>query len=422
MRIRGRLLQVLKRNDSLMTEIIDQCVIEVDDTSGVILSVSDGDKGPVDFDFGSSYLMPGFIDCHSHFPQLDMIGAYAGELLGWLREHTFPHEMRLAKSSEAAKETARAFCRQIYRNGISTAVVFASSCSKTSDQLFEAFYQSGGRLISGKISMDQNAPVEMLSSLGEDLQSSTDLIQKWHGRDDRIFYALTPRFAPSCSSESMRQLSELKSKFEGLYTQTHVSENVDEVAWVKSLFPQSGDYLGVYEDHGLLDERTLLAHGIYLSNSELRRIAQSRSVIVHCPSSNLFLGSGLLPYQEALGEGVSITLGSDIGAGTDFSMWQTMSEAIKISKLRARQVDPEQLFYDATLGAAHSISLGSNIGSIEPGKQADIQVIDPSRKELLERRLRYCEDEKQLLSAFMFLCDDRNLKHLFIKGRSVYQL
>ncbi|SMF55667.1 guanine deaminase [Pseudobacteriovorax antillogorgiicola] len=394
------------------------------DDQGTITSVMPKkDCGHADriVDYGDRLILPGFIDTHVHFPQTDMIGVYSGELLEWLDEHTFPHETALIQDPEQAKDSAKAFANELFRHGTCTAVAFACSKKSATQILFEEFDRNGARLVSGKISMNRFAPEGMLDQIDDDLQAQSQLIQDWNGKDERLFYALSPRFAPSCSADLLQGISDLLVKNPKLYVQTHFAENLDEVAWVKDLFPKSTDYLGVYEDYGLINERCILAHGIYASASERERLKRSRTMVSHCPTSNLFLGSGLLPYRSFREQGIVLGLGTDVGAGTSFSLWQTMAEAVKVSKLRREQVLPEDLFFAATLGAAQGLQLSDRIGSLEAGKQADFQVIDPSRRELLKRRLPYCHDHRQFLSALIFHCDDRNLESLWVKGRKIFE-
>ena len=416
----GNILQVLDDSGSLKIDFREDQVLSFD-SSGLITDISPLTESSVSdaaIDHRGSYILPAFIDSHVHYPQLDMLGVYSGELLEWLEDHTFPHEKRLIENLDLAETAAENFTRELYANGVGTAVAFASSKKECTDFLFKQFAETGGRLISGKVSMDRHAPDELLDPVDEDEQANEDLIKLWHGYDDRIYYALSPRFAPSCSDDLMRRLAVIKSRHKDLYVQTHYSENTEELEWVKDLYPKAHDYLNVYESFDLLDSRTILAHGIHASPSEMKRIAEASVCMSHCPTSNLYLGSGLFPFQEYLDTGAPLSLGTDVGAGTSFSMWATMVEAIKISKLRKSQILPEQAFYAASGGAAKALGL-EGLGELKKGFQADFQVIDPSSKELFSRRLEYCEDERQLLSAFIFHSDDRALKGLWVKGKKI---
>lgn len=236
---------------------------------------------------------------------------------------------------------------------------------------------------------------------------------------DRLLYALSPRFAPSCSEQMLEGLGELLRKDNSLYVQTHYAENIAELKWVQDLFPWSDDYLEVYEKYKLVGEKTILAHGIHSSDSERQRLLDAKVTISHCPSSNLYLGSGLFELSEHIASKQKITLGSDVGAGTGFSIWSTLSDAVKISKIKGDQVDPRTLFYLATAGAAAALSLGDKTGYLKPGADADIQVINPELKPELRDRLSQCVNSEQILSALIFLADDRNLVKCYSQGRSV---
>ena len=417
----GNLLQV-KESGSGSPEIdLNHDIVLTISDQGVIQSVKPLDNSldmTQAIDHRGRYILPAFIDTHVHYPQLDMVGVHSGELLEWLEDHTFPHEKRLIENQQLAVLAAQNFCHELYKNGVATSAVFASSKKDATQALFNRFAETGGRLISGKISMDRHAPPELLDDVDQDEESNEELIKSWHGYEDRIFYALSPRFAPSCSNDLMRRLKEIHERHEGLFLQTHFSENQSELDWVKQLYPNSKDYLDVYEGFGMIHDKTILAHGIHASPSERKRISKSRVCMSHCPTSNLYLGSGLFPFQEYLDVGAQLSLGTDVGAGTSFSMWATMVEAIKISKLRKQPVLPEQIFFSSTKGAAKSLGL-ANLGTLEVGQEADFQVIDPKEKPLFKRRLEFCDDERQFLSAFIFHCDDRVLKELWIKGRKV---
>lgn len=419
----GTLLQAIESQGKPQLEYREHVGILIG-SDGMILEIDDPGRlrskaGKV-FDYGKSLIMPGFIDTHVHFPQIDLIGAYSGALIEWLDQHTFPHEIKFNQNLPLAEKAAIRFCRELYSNGVSMAGVFACSKEASTNALFEAFAKTGGRLISGKISMDQNAPEALLDQLDLDLEASHRLAEKWHGWDGRISYGFSPRFVPSCSREMLAAIASLRKKFPGSYLQTHYAENQKEIEWVKSLFPKSQDYLGVYEDFDLVDARTILAHSIHTSDSEKGRLADKKVAISHCPTSNLFLGSGLFSWVEHRDFGVQITLGTDVGAGTSFSMWQTMAEAIKISKLRDQQILPEEAIYGATLGAAKALDMADRIGSLEPGKCADFQVIDPHRRSLLSNRLEYCTSTQQLASALIFIADDRNHLETWVQGRKVW--
>ena len=367
-------------------------------------------------DYGDAFLLPTFIDTHSHFPQLDIVGRPSGNLLEWLSQTTFPAETLFAEEKVAA-DAADFFTDSLLRNGIGGACLFSSSHLKAADILAETCHKKGLRVVLGRSSMDQGAPEALLTSIEEDTKRNLFLIEKWHKKHKRMHIALTPRFAPSCSEGMMEAMREVLREHKGLYVQTHHSENLDEIKLVERLFPNDKNYLSVYERFGLLGERTLLAHVIHANSEEKELLVERGSIISHCPTSNFFLGSGLFPYKDFYEKNAAITLGTDIGAGTSFSMWQTINEAYKVSQLNGFAVPLEWWFYHATLGAAKSLSWQADCGSLEAGKDADIQVIDPKRGRLFERRfLQGFSSPKNILEALVFLSDDRHVSHVYLQG------
>jgi len=371
-------------------------------------------------DHGDSYIVPGFVDAHLHCPQLDVIGSGGLPLLEWLDRYVFPAEMAFVNQS-VAKRGAQRLSRELRRHGVTTAAVFSSVHSVAVDELFQEFENSGLRLIAGKTSMDAGAPDELLQCVDSDVEEQGKLIAKWHGKNDRLFYAITPRFALSCSPKMLRQLGELKSRAPSCFVQTHISENLQEVSDVKSNWSKYKDYLAVYEDHGLLDRRTLLAHGIHLTESELSRIAKSGATVVHCPTSNTFLGSGLFDLRRSEAAGVRVCLASDIGAGTSLSPWQTMLESYKVQALQGAFYSAGELLYRATLAGAEALGMDQNFGSLEVGKSADFVVINSNRNLLLSERLMVANTPEERLFAFMTYGDDRVVEATYAFGREVYR-
>ena len=363
--------------------------------------------------YDDAWILPPFVDSHIHFPQLDIIGCHSGTLLSWLETLTFPTEAKF-NAVDYAKPAADAFCEELCRNGVGAAMVFSSSDYGATEVLFESFAASGMRAIAGRSSMNRMAPESILVDVAEDAQSTQSLINSWHGFDDRLYVALTPRFAPSVTEPLLASCSKFLETYPDLYVQTHISETQDEIDLVKQLFPDAKDYLSVYEDYGLLGDRTVLAHGIYLTASERHRVIKTGSLISHCPTSNFFLGSGLFPYLEHSSLGGGVLLGSDIGAGTSFSPWRTMGEAYKVSKLLGGAVAPGKLLYDSTLGAASLLKLASGAG-ITVGAPADFQVLEPFAQPLMARRKAQQLD--QIVGGLMYLADDRNLKQIYVQGR-----
>jgi guanine deaminase len=283
--------------------------------------------------------------------------------------------------------------------------------------LFDSFDRSGLRLVAGKTSMDIGAPKDVLEPVAQDIESQENLIAKWHGRDGRLFYAITPRFALSCSPAMMKALQALREKYRSCYVQTHISENINEVKDVLAVWKGFRDYLAVYEDHGLLGSKTLLAHGIYLTESELTRVAASGTSIVHCPTSNTFLGSGLFNLNRATTAGAKVCLASDIGAGTGLSPWQTMLECYKVQALQGASVSADELLYRATLAGAEALSLDVKTGSLEVGKYADFVVVRPDKNELLGERLAVTKSSSERLFACIAYGDDRIVDSVYVAGK-----
>ncbi|NRA64977.1 MAG: guanine deaminase [Pseudobacteriovorax sp.] len=420
----GRLFQVQSFENELILEDKSHTAIVFEPVSGKILDVVAKDTLNLDaadiYDYGDKLLVPGFIDCHTHYPQVDMIGAYSGELLDWLREHTFVQEERFINQEDEARLAAKRFIGELFRNGTTSSVVFGSTCGLSTNILFEEMDQAGGRMITGKVSMDRNAPDHLLSDWRDDIDAQRQLINKWHKKSDRLRYALSPRFAPTSTPEALQALGDLAKSDSDLYVQTHYAENHDEIAWVKQLFPDCRDYLDVYETNSLLRKKTILAHGIHTSSDEKKRMLDAGCLLSHCPTSNLFLGSGLFEGREHILQGHNIGLGTDVGAGTSFSLWQTMAEAIKISKLRGQQITPEEAFYWATVGGAKGLGWDHDVGVLTPGKKLDLQVIDLEAKPDLQARISQCESSQQVLSALIFSADDRNLHRLWVDGKDVF--
>lgn len=371
-------------------------------------------------DHGDNFIVPGFIDSHLHCPQLDLIGSGGLPLLGWLDKYVFPTEAQFA-SQNVAKAGAQRLTRELRRHGITTAAVFSSVHALAAEELFAEFDAAGLRLVSGKTSMDCGAPNNLMQDAESDIRDQKVLIARWHGKNGRLFYAITPRFALSCTKEMFRKLAELRSEFPTCFVQTHISENQNEVAAVRDVWKSHKDYLAVYEDFGLLNEKTLLAHGIYLSDDELRRIAKARATIVHCPTSNTFLGSGLFALRKALDAGARVCLASDIGGGTSLSPWQTMLESYKVQALQGTYLSSVELLYYGTLAGAEALGMDSICGSLEPQKAADFVVLSSRRNQLLAERIAKTTSPEERLFAFITSGDDRVVEATYVSGREVYR-
>jgi guanine deaminase len=379
-----------------------------------------GDLDVCKIDHEGGCLVPGFVDAHLHYPQLHVMGSGGHALLDWLDKYVFPAEAAFGTRS-AARIGAQAISRELKRNGVTTAAIFSSVHGLAADELFNEFDTSGLRLVSGKTSMDKGAPRDLLQQVQEDFAEQKQLISKWHGKNDRLFYALTPRFALSCTREMFRSLSELYELFPTCFVQTHISENKTEVQMVREAWKDHKDYLAVYEDYGLLGDQTLLAHGIYLSEDELARVGKNGATIVHCPTSNTFLGSGLFPMEKSVGMGVNVCLGSDIGAGTSLSPFHTMLEVYKVQALQGSYLRADELLYYATLAGAKALKMDSICGSLEEGKSADFVVLSAKRNELLTERLFKANSAEERLFAFITLGDDRVVEATYVAGQEVYR-
>ena len=396
----------------------DDGFLAVDD-EGRIAGVgawSDAPAGEV-IDLSTRIITPGFIDTHLHAPQIEMIGSYGGHLLEWLNRYTFPTERKFA-DPEHARRVARAFYDELLRHGTLTALIFSTVHATATDIFFEEAEARGFRGIIGKAMMDRNAPEYLLdASAQQSYDDSRALLEKWHGRG-LLRYAITPRFAPTSTPEQLELAGQLKREFPDAWVHTHISENRAEVQWVQELFPEA-EYADVYDHYGLLGERTVLAHGVWLTPEELELIATRRTRISHCPNSNLFLGSGLFPLYRVLEAGVIVGLGSDIGAGTTPSLFNAMADAYKVQQVQGVSLSPFHLWYLATLGGARALTLDAETGSLEIGKSADFLVLDLGATPLLALRTGHADSAEDLLAGLIFMGDDRAVEQSFIAGRRV---
>ncbi|TNC84867.1 MAG: guanine deaminase [Alcanivorax sp.] len=369
--------------------------------------------------FPHHLITPGFIDCHVHYPQTEMIAAYGERLLSWLNTYTFPTELKFQDRAYAA-QVSEFFLDELLRNGTTTALVFGTVYPESVDALFQAAQQRNLRMIAGKVMMDRHAPQELCDTAQQSYQDSKMLIERWHGVD-RLQYAVSPRFAPCSSQEQLNKAGQLLREHPGVYLHTHLSENQEEVSWVKALFPQSRHYLDVYEQAGLLTRRSVFAHGIHLCDDECQRLAATGGAIAHCPTSNLFLGSGLFPLDKLQQWGVHIGLGTDVGGGTSFSLLRTLDEAYKVQQLQGASLDPFQALYLATLGGARALDLEHTIGSLQPGYEADFCILDLHATPLLAFRMQHCHTPRDVLFALNTLGDDRAVARTYSLGRCVHQ-
>ena len=372
-------------------------------------------------DYSDRLITPGFIDAHVHYPQTAIVASYGKQLLEWLEKYTFPEERKFQNIDYATK-IADIFLNELLKNGTTTAMVWSAVFPESVQALFQAAKRRNLRLITGKIMMDRNAPDYLLDTAETAYSESRSLIEQWHGCD-RLSYALTPRFAPTSTPAQLKITQQLQNEYPSVYLQTHLSENLGELAWVKELFPDENDYLEVYEKAGLVHDRSVFAHGIHLSSSEFQRLSNAGSTIAFCPTSNLFLGSGLFKLHEAKLNTISIGLGTDIGAGTNFSLLQTANEAYKVCQLQDQTLSAIQMLFLLTLGGARSLSLDNTIGNFNIGKEADFVVWNPKATPLMALRnaapLNNWDDVNDRLFSLMMMGDDRCVEATYILGDRV---
>ncbi len=354
-------------------------------------------------------IAPGFIDLHLHYPQTDVIGAPAAGLLPWLTDYTFPHEARFCDPDYAA-ETASFFTAELLRNGVTSALVFASSHPASVDALFRTAQAQHLRLITGKVLQDSNSPDGVRDQTEQSLLDTEQLIQRWHGVE-RLGYAITPRFAPTSSAAQLRGAGELAARFPDVWVQSHVAENRDEIAWARSLFPDSASYLATYADFGLLRPRSIYAHCIHFDDADRALMQASGAAIAVCPTSNLFLGSGFFDYASAAQAGLRYGLGSDVGGGTSFSPFHTMLAAYYVARSdhgkTGLSLSPQQLWWQHSAGAAQALGLDGVIGNLQVGCEADFIVLNPQATPLLARKTAQANSLDELLFAMIVLGDDR---------------
>jgi guanine deaminase len=365
-------------------------------------------------DLTGKLITPGFIDTHIHFPQVDIIAAHGAQLLDWLEQHTFPAEAAFADPDHAA-EAASFFVDELLRNGTTTALVFGSVHKGSVEALFRVALERDMRLIAGKSLMDRNAPDGLTDTVESSRADMEGLIADWHGKG-RLGYAVTPRFAISCSDEQLAMAGEVLAENPGVWMQTHLSENQREIDETAALFPAAKDYLDVYDGFGLVGPRSVFAHCVHLQGEAFQRLAAAGSAVAFCPTSNLFLGSGLFPLEEACSHGVKVGVGTDVGAGTTFSIIHTLGEAYKVGQLRGAALDPFYALYLATLGGARALDLGDRIGNLASGKEADFLVLDLAATPLLARRMTDDRSLENRLFALTVLADDRVVERTYLAG------
>lgn len=368
-------------------------------------------------DYSGRLMLPGFVDTHIHYTQTDVIAVYAAQLLDWLEDHTFPAERRFEDAAHS-REVAGFFLDELLRNGTTTALVFGTVHAGSVDAFFEQAQKRNLRMIAGKVLMDRNCPEFLRDTPESGYRESSALLEKWDGQG-RLNYAITPRFAATSSEAQLELTGKLAREHPDAFIQSHVAENLKEVEWVRELFPDARSYLDVYDRYGLLRERAVYAHCIHLDETDRRRMAATGAVAAACPTSNLFLGSGLFDFGAAIETGMRVALATDVGGGTSFSMLRTMSEAYKVAQMRGHRLTPWRAFYLATLGGAQALKLDDRIGNFEPGKEADFLVLRMDSTPLIARRMKTARTPAEKIFALMMLSDDREIGATYIMGKRV---
>jgi guanine deaminase len=365
-------------------------------------------------------LAPGFIDLHVHFPQTDVIGSPAAGLLPWLENYTFPHEARFSDHAYALG-VAEVFLDELQRNGVTTALTFCTSHPHSVDALMEASEARGLRMIAGKVLQDRHSPDGVRDETGQSLVDTEALIRRWHGRG-RLGYAITPRFAPSCSEAQLRGAGVLAAQHPDVWIQSHVAENREEVRWARELFPQARSYLAIYEGFGLMRERAVYAHCIHFDDADRALMRDTGAAAAVSPTSNLFLGSGFFDYEGARRIGFRHGLASDVGGGTSFSPFHTMLAAYYVGREGQTKpglsLGPQNLWWQHTAGAAQALGLDGVVGNLRPGCEADFLVLNPEATPLLARKTKNARDLDELLFSLIVLGDDRVVEQVVVNGQA----
>jgi guanine deaminase len=421
--IRGRVLSFTgdpAESDSRAYSLIENGAVLVN--GGLIEAVGEAPdilarapSGAVIDDQTGCLITSGLIDAHVHYPQTQVIGSYGAQLLDWLHNYTFVEEQKFADPAHCAR-VADFFLDELFRSGTTTAMVYCTLHPSSVEAFFTAAEARGARMIAGKVMMDRDAPTALMDTAERGYDESKALIERWRGRG-RLDYAITPRFAVTSTQAQLDAAGALAREFPQLYIQTHANENKAEIARVAALFPEARSYIDVYEKAGLTGPRSVFGHCIHLQDSEVDALAKSRSVAAFCPTSNLFLGSGLFDQARLARAGVRIALATDVGGGTSYSMLRTAAEGYKVLQLKGQSWPALDAFYRMTLGNARALSLDDRIGSIEPGKEADLIALDPRATPALAHRMESAGGNIEVeLFAFLTLGDDRAVRQTYVAG------
>lgn len=370
-------------------------------------------------DYTGKLIVPGFIDTHIHYPQTDVIASPGTQLLDWLERYTFPAERRFADIVHAT-EVAEFFVDELLRNGTTTALVFGTVHRQSMDAFFAVAERRDLRMVAGKVLMDRHCPEFLKDTPDSGYEDTAALITRWHGQA-RLGYAITPRFAITSSDAQLARVGELARRYPDVHIHSHMAENKDEVAWAAKLFPWSRSYLDIYDHYGLLRAGAVYAHCIHLDEHDQQRMVASGATAAFCPTSNLFLGSGLFDLAGALEMGMRVGIGTDVGGGTSFSMLQTLGEAYKVAQMRGYTLSPLRAFYMLTLGNATVLGLNPFIGNLLPGKEADFIVLDMASTPLMARRMLSATTLMERLFILMMLGDDRAIAATYVHGKLASQ-
>jgi len=389
-------------------------VLEAGEAPTLLTQLADNTKI---VEYNGKIIVPGFIDCHVHFPQLDIVASYGEQLLDWLNRYAYPAEAKFAHL-EYAREIAGVFLDELLKNGTTTALVFGTVHKHSADVILQAAESRGMRLIAGKVLMDINCPEELQDTPESGYAESKALIEQWHGRA-RLGYAITPRFAITSSDQQLQAAGRLAREYPDVWMHTHLAENKAEVDLIAQRFPKSRSYLDVYDQFGLLRERSVFAHCLHMNEEDRQCMAAKGGAAAFCPTSNLFLGSGLFDLRAMRAANIRVGMGTDIGGGTSLSLLRTASEAYKVLHLQDEALPASRALYLATLGAAEALYLEDKIGNFESGKEADFVVLDPAGSSLSKRRTDVATSLEESLFALTMLGDDRNIAATYVAGKRV---
>ncbi len=366
-------------------------------------------------DLSGKLIIPGLIDCHVHFSQVDIIASYGEQLLDWLNRYAYPAEARFV-DAEYSRSVANFFLDELLRNGTTTALVFTTVFPQSVDAIFDAAAERNMRLIAGKVLMDRACPNDLSDDAESGYSDSKELIERWHGKG-RLGYAITPRFALTSTEAQLEAAGKLAAEYPDTWVHTHLAENQEEIDQTAKQFPWSRSYLDVYDHFGLIRERSVFAHCLHLDADDRALMAEKGGAGAFCPTSNLFLGSGLFDLQSMTDAGINVGLATDVGGGTSLSLLRTMSEAYKVLRLQGQSLPASRAFFLATLGAAEALGLDDCIGNFQVGKEADFIVLDSAGSNITARRAQTATSIDELLFALIFLGDDRNIAATYLQGK-----